>query len=187
MEKIELRNHLMRSLDRFLTDCAVRYRNLKSEFVMPSLYSYSGERRFYYDLRRTRWGLRLHISQVTDMHRNVIGIPLEALVSFRNRLNEAITVLRLDDQDALAKKAANAQRRRKRNLTNRRGVGATGGRRKRGGKPASDKSGGEGEGGDTAAEDDKGPAADVKVEKEEKVANGEATIEADLPAVAVVN
>jgi hypothetical protein len=98
VEKIELREELLRSLERFLTDVAVRYRNIKGDLVIPSLYSYSGERRFYYDLRRTRWGLRLHVSQVTDMHRNVIGIPLEALVQFRDRLSEAISSLQLEEQ-----------------------------------------------------------------------------------------
>lgn len=97
VEMIELRDTLIRSLVRFLNDVALRYRNIKDEMMIPALYSHSGERRFYYDLRRTRWGLRLHVSQVTDLHRNVIGIPLESLVSFRNRLNHVISFLKLDN------------------------------------------------------------------------------------------
>ena len=37
-------------------------------------------------------------TKVTDMHRNVIGIPLESLVPFRNHLNQAISFLRLEEQ-----------------------------------------------------------------------------------------
>ncbi|VEL06628.1 unnamed protein product [Protopolystoma xenopodis] len=36
------------------------------------------------------------VHQVTDLHRNVIGVPLESLVSFRDRLSELITSLSLD-------------------------------------------------------------------------------------------
>jgi uncharacterized membrane protein YgcG len=98
VEVIELRNELMSRLVKFLDDVATRYRRINTQMVIPSLYSYSGERRFYYDLRETRWGLRLHISQVTDLHRNVIGIPLEAVVAFRDRLNQAIDFLGLEEE-----------------------------------------------------------------------------------------
>lgn len=129
VETIELRSDLLRSLDRFLSDVAVRYRNIKSDVSIPSLYSYSGERRFYYDLRKTRWGLRLHISQVTDMHRNVIGIPLEALVSFRDRLDQAISTLRLDDDAAAGgtgyRRGTANPRRRRRNMGYRGGSSKT--------------------------------------------------------------
>ncbi|VDM36287.1 unnamed protein product [Hydatigera taeniaeformis] len=65
------------------------------------LYSPSGERRFFFDVRNTPYGNRLHISQVTDLHRNVIGIPLESLVTFRNRLTTLIDALKLEDGEAM--------------------------------------------------------------------------------------
>lgn len=56
---------------------------------------------FYFDLRDTRWGRRLQISQLTDMHRSTIGVPLEALVNFRSRLDKLIECLSLNESHAL--------------------------------------------------------------------------------------
>lgn len=98
VEVIELRNELLGHLVKFLEDVATRYRPLTKDMNIPSLYSYSGERRFYYDLRETRWGVRLHISQVTGMYRNVVGIPLESVVAFRDRINQAIQFLGLEEK-----------------------------------------------------------------------------------------
>lgn len=98
---LELHESLMPQLSAFLTDVVTRYRSVDQLPEVRSLYSASGGRRFFFDLRDTRWGKRLHISQVTDLHRNVIGIPLEALVSFRTRLDTVIKSLGLDDQHAL--------------------------------------------------------------------------------------
>jgi hypothetical protein len=101
IEVIELRNELMGRLIKFLEDVATRYRKFGGQMTIPSLYSYSGERRFYFDLRDTRWGHRLHISQVTDLHRNVIGIPLETVIDFRDRLNLVIDQLKLENGDKM--------------------------------------------------------------------------------------
>ncbi|CAH8665881.1 unnamed protein product [Heterobilharzia americana] len=98
---LELHGSLMAQLSAFLADVVTRYRSVDLMPVVRSLYSASGGRRFFFDLRDTRWGKRLHISQVTDLHRNVIGIPLEALVSFRSRLDTVIESLGLEDQYAL--------------------------------------------------------------------------------------
>lgn len=106
MEVIELRNGLLHRLIKFMKDVSLRYKPVEKNVQIPSLYSYSGERRFYYDLRDTRWGLRLHISQVTDLHRNVIGIPLESVVPFRDRLNQAIQALSLDEDGHTERKEA---------------------------------------------------------------------------------
>ncbi|KAH8868039.1 PUR alpha beta gamma DNA RNA binding [Schistosoma japonicum] len=95
---LELHESLMPKLLAFLADVVTRYRAVDLIPRVPSLYSASGERRFLFNLRDTRWGKRLHISQVTDMHRNIIGIPVEALVSFRSRLDEVIKSLGLEDQ-----------------------------------------------------------------------------------------
>lgn len=98
---LELHESLMPQLSAFLTDVVTRYRSVNQLPEVRSLYSASGGRRFFFDLRDTRWGKRLHISQVTDLHRNVIGIPLEALVSFRARLDMIIRSLSLEDQHVL--------------------------------------------------------------------------------------
>ncbi|KAK4474976.1 hypothetical protein MN116_002078 [Schistosoma mekongi] len=95
---LALHESLMPKLLAFLADVVTRYRAVDLIPRVPSLYSASGERRFLFNLRDTRWGKRLHISQVTDMHRNIIGIPVEALVSFRSRLDEVIKSLGLEDQ-----------------------------------------------------------------------------------------
>lgn len=71
------------------------------------LYSPSGERRFFFDLRNTRYGIRLHISQVTDLHRNVIGIPLESLVDFRDRLSALVDSLNLEEEKKLCNNLSN--------------------------------------------------------------------------------
>lgn len=104
IEVIELRSSLVGRLIKFLNDVAMRYQSMEEvgDASIPSLYSYSGERRFYFDLRDTRWGLRLHISQVTDLHRNVIGIPLESVVQFRDRLNMAIEKLNLTKEEEVS-------------------------------------------------------------------------------------
>ena len=96
-EVIELRNELMPKLTQFLADVILRYRDVKSQMNVPSLYSPSGERRFFFDLRQTRYGKRLYISQVTDYHRNVIAVPLDTLMLFRERLNQAVDLLHLED------------------------------------------------------------------------------------------
>lgn len=114
IEIIDLRNELIARLLKFLDDVATRYRKIKSQMVIPSLYSYSGERRFYFDLRETRWGHRLHISQVTDMHRNVIGIPLETVVEFKDRLMQVIDFLELQGEGDVKKRSANGKRSKKR-------------------------------------------------------------------------
>ncbi|THD24505.1 hypothetical protein D915_004677 [Fasciola hepatica] len=98
---IELHETLMAQLCVFLADVVTRYLTLNPVPEVRSLYSASGGRRFFFDLRDTRWGKRLHISQVTDLHRNVIGIPLETLVSFRARIDAVIQGLRLEDQHTL--------------------------------------------------------------------------------------
>ncbi|KAF5403683.1 hypothetical protein PHET_02657 [Paragonimus heterotremus] len=98
---LELHESLMAQLSAFLADVVTRYRSVHELPEVRSLYSASGGRRFFFDLRDTRWGKRLHISQVTDLHRNVIGIPLEALVSFRSRLDTVIKSLGLEDQHQL--------------------------------------------------------------------------------------
>lgn len=98
---LELHESLMGQLSVFLADVVTRYRSVNQLPEVRSLYSASGGRRFFFDLRDTRWGKRLHISQVTDLHRNVIGIPLEALVSFRTRLDMIIGSLGLEDQHVL--------------------------------------------------------------------------------------
>lgn len=108
-EIIELRNESMSQLIQFLTDVSTRYRDVKGNLDVSSLFSLSGGRRFYFDLRDTRWGKRLHISQVTDLHRNVIGIPLESLISFRDRLNEVIRFLKLDDNQKLKNTLTNGR------------------------------------------------------------------------------
>ncbi|VDN28823.1 unnamed protein product, partial [Dibothriocephalus latus] len=61
----------------------------------------SGDRRFYFDLRNTRWGHRLFLSQVTDFHRNVIAIPVETLTDFRDRINTFIEKLHLEENKTL--------------------------------------------------------------------------------------
>jgi hypothetical protein len=96
IEIFELRSELTGHLVKFLEDVATRYRHLEAEMNIPSLYSYSGERRFFYDLRETRWGIRLHISQVTDLYRNAIDIPLESVTAFRDRMNQVINFLGLE-------------------------------------------------------------------------------------------
>lgn len=83
-EIIELRNESMSQLIQFLSivfwflklmlmftfqktfsaDVSTRYRDVKGNLDVSSLFSLSGGRRFYFDLRDTRWGKRLHISQV---------------------------------------------------------------------------------------------------------------------------
>ncbi|CAH8874039.1 unnamed protein product [Trichobilharzia szidati] len=98
---LELHESLMPQVSAFLADVVTRYRSVDLVPEVRSLYSASGGRRFFFDLRDTRWGKRLHISQVTELHRNVIGIPLEALVSFRSRLDMVIESLGLEDQHAL--------------------------------------------------------------------------------------
>ncbi|CAH8675277.1 unnamed protein product [Schistosoma bovis] len=98
---LELHTSLMPKLLTFLADVATRYRAIDLIPKVQSLYSISGERRFLFNLKDTRWGKRIHISQVTDLHRNVIGIPLEDLVSFRSRLDTVIKSLGLEDQYAI--------------------------------------------------------------------------------------
>lgn len=95
---VELHESLLSHMLIFLADVATRYRTINQVPEVRSLYSASGGRRFFFDLRDTPWGKRLHISQVTNLHRNVIGIPLEALVNFRTRLDHFIQDLKLDDQ-----------------------------------------------------------------------------------------
>ncbi|EUB62599.1 hypothetical protein EGR_02395 [Echinococcus granulosus] len=82
-------------------DICVRYQHLDQPPQLNFLYSPSGERRFFFDIRNTPYGNRLHISQVTDLHRNVIGIPLESLVTFRNRLTMLIDALKLEDGEVM--------------------------------------------------------------------------------------
>ncbi|XP_018646189.1 hypothetical protein Smp_044680 [Schistosoma mansoni] len=98
---LELHASLMPQLLTFLADVVTRYRAIDLIPKVQSLYSISGERRFLFNLKDTRWGKRIHISQVTDLHRNVIGIPLEDLVSFRSRLDTVIKSLGLEDQYAI--------------------------------------------------------------------------------------
>lgn len=98
---IELHETLIPQLSAFLADVVTRYRAINLIPEVRSLYSASGGRRFFFDLRDTRWGKRLHISQVTDLHRNVIGIPIESLVSFRSRLDMIIANLGLEEQHSL--------------------------------------------------------------------------------------
>ncbi|CAH8597108.1 unnamed protein product [Schistosoma turkestanicum] len=98
---LELHERLMPQLLTFLADVVTRYRTVDLIPKVPSLYSMSGERRFLFNLKDTRWGKRLHISQVTDLHRNIIGIPLEDLVSFRSRLDTVIQSLGLDNHYAI--------------------------------------------------------------------------------------
>lgn len=63
----------------------------------------SGERRFFFDVRNTRYGYRLHISQVSNKNRMVIGIPLESVVMARDCLNEVIRNYQLaEDTDRAA-------------------------------------------------------------------------------------
>ncbi|KAL3318644.1 hypothetical protein Ciccas_002699 [Cichlidogyrus casuarinus] len=84
----------------FLRDVFVRHMNLTKNFSsVRNLYTPSGSRRFFFDLNETRWGNRLQVSQVTAQHRNVISLPLESLVLFRNRLNRIIRQLNIEEGD----------------------------------------------------------------------------------------
>ncbi|KAH9280871.1 hypothetical protein ECG_06781 [Echinococcus granulosus] len=98
---LELYEILLPNLITFLSDICVRYQHLDQPPQLNFLYSPSGERRFFFDIRNTPYGNRLHISQVTDLHRNVIGIPLESLVTFRNRLTMLIDALKLEDGEVM--------------------------------------------------------------------------------------
>ncbi|VDN98925.1 unnamed protein product [Rodentolepis nana] len=82
---------LVPNLLAFLLDIKTRYsqRDVSPEKAV-SMLSDSGERRFFFDVRNTRYGYRLHISQVSNKNRMVIGIPLESVVMARNCLNEVI-------------------------------------------------------------------------------------------------
>lgn len=84
-----------------LGDICVRYQHLDQLPQLNFLYSPSGERRFFFDIRNTPYGNRLHISQVTELHRSVIGIPLESLVTFRNRLTTLIDALKLEEGEVM--------------------------------------------------------------------------------------
>ncbi len=94
----------------------MRYQTLEQPPQVNFLYSPSGERRYFFDVRNTRYGNRLHIAQVTDLHRNVIGVPLESMVAFRDRLTQIIDSLHLEDgkdlRDALEKRSNRPVRRR---------------------------------------------------------------------------
>ncbi|KAM3178028.1 hypothetical protein ACTXT7_003399 [Hymenolepis weldensis] len=82
---------LVPNLLAFLIDIKTRYsqRDVSPEKAV-SMLSDSGERRFFFDVRNTRYGYRLHISQVSNKNRMVIGIPLESVVMARDCLNEVI-------------------------------------------------------------------------------------------------
>ncbi len=62
------------------------------------LLSGSGGRRFFFDANTTRYGNRLFISPVTGAARNVIALPVEDLIEFRNRISSMIEMLHLDEQ-----------------------------------------------------------------------------------------
>lgn len=98
---LELHESLLPHFSAFLADVVTRYRPANQFPDVRSLYSASGGRRFFFDLRDTRWGKRLHISQVTHRRRTLIGVPLEALVSFRARLDTIIQNLKLEEQHTL--------------------------------------------------------------------------------------
>ncbi|VDP67932.1 unnamed protein product [Echinostoma caproni] len=139
---IELHETLMAQLCAFLADVVTRYLSVNPVPEVRSLYSASGGRRFFFDLRDTRWGKRLHISQVTDLHRNVIGIPLETLVSFRARIDAVIQGLKLEDQHTLRSEIypSLGDRVGARNLP--RGTGSPHGRSDEAGESADNASGG---------------------------------------------
>uniref|UniRef100_A0A0X3PCN0 Uncharacterized protein n=1 Tax=Schistocephalus solidus TaxID=70667 RepID=A0A0X3PCN0_SCHSO len=98
---VEVYEPLVPDLLGFLMDAAIRYRTIDTPPVVNALYSMSGDRRFYFDLRNTRWGHRLFLSQVTDFHRNVIAIPVETLTDFRDRINTFIEKLNLEEDKNL--------------------------------------------------------------------------------------
>lgn len=81
-----------------LVDVKTRYtkRDVAPEKAV-SMLSDSGERRFFFDVRNTRYGYRLHISQVSNKNRMVIGIPLESVVTARDCLNEVIQNYNLNE------------------------------------------------------------------------------------------
>ncbi|KAL5960844.1 hypothetical protein TSMEX_011513 [Taenia solium] len=101
--RLELYEMLLPNLVTFLSDICVRYQHLDQPPQLNFLYSPSGERRFFFDIRNTPYGNRLHIAQVTDLHRSVIGIPLESLVTFRNRLTMLIDALKLEEGEIMRK------------------------------------------------------------------------------------
>nr|VZI09499.1 unnamed protein product [Spirometra erinaceieuropaei] len=107
---VEIYEPLIPDLIGFLMDASIRYRTIDTPPMVNALYSMSGDRRFYFDLRNTRWGHRLFLSQVTDFHRNVIAIPVETLTDFRDRINTFIEKLHLEDdknlRDALQEHSA---------------------------------------------------------------------------------
>ncbi|VDD82217.1 unnamed protein product [Mesocestoides corti] len=113
---LEIYESLLPNLIAFISDICVRYQALGQPPQVKYLYSPSGERRYFFDIHNTRYGNRLHISQVTDFHRSVIGIPLESLVTFRDRLTQLIDVLKLEDgkhvREALEKYSSRPVRRR---------------------------------------------------------------------------
>lgn len=92
-----LRNVFIGKIIKTLVDIMVRYQSIKNLPNAPSFYSASGGRRFFFDINETKWGKRLQISQLTTNRRNTIGVPLENLVQFRDRLDYFIKELTLDD------------------------------------------------------------------------------------------
>ncbi|KAM7542355.1 hypothetical protein Aperf_G00000010409 [Anoplocephala perfoliata] len=90
---------LVPNLLAFLLDIKMRYtkRDISPEKAV-SMLSDSGERRFFFDVRNTRYGYRLHISQVSNKNRMVIGIPLESVVMARDSLNEVIQTYNLHEE-----------------------------------------------------------------------------------------
>ncbi|KAL5107630.1 hypothetical protein TcWFU_004282 [Taenia crassiceps] len=99
--RLELYEMLLPNLVTFLSDICVRYQHLDQPPQLNFLYSSSGERKFFFDIRNTPYGNRLHIAQVTNFHRSVIGIPLESLVTFRNRLTMLIDALKLEEGEVM--------------------------------------------------------------------------------------